>query len=121
MPRKDSAIQKRKDAAEELVKKHFGKNYSKLDSLKPEAQLDNRAKALVAQSLKAAELNASDEDKLAFKREIINRAEAAAKRAMEDYLYSLTRRSKLPIYGASAFNEWKSKQLRKLEKEQSDG
>lgn len=115
MSKKLSAIEKRRQDADLLVREYYGEIFKNMESIPVAHQPYYKVKALIAISVNKSGMTISDEDLESFVYDILAKAKQAGLRANRDYIYSLTRRTKLPIYGASAFAEWKRKQL--IEKE----
>lgn len=111
-----SAIEKRRLAGEELVKKFYGQNFVEYQKLPPSRKFHHLVKGLVGQSAREAGLAISKEDLDSFVAELQDQAAFAAEKARRDYIFTLTRRTQLPKYGAAAFNAWKVKQLREADK-----
>jgi hypothetical protein len=120
MSKKTPAIEKRRIEAEALIKKAYGKLYSKIAAAPPEKQTTMRLHGLVHQSCQEASIKLTKGDLRHFVAYIIERADAKAESARKNYIYSLTRRTRLPIFGASAFADWKRKQIVKSEKSTDD-
>lgn len=118
MGKRLSAIEQRRLDAELLVEKYYGEHYEKLKQLPASACLKPKLIALATMSVKKYGVPCSKAELTRFVEEILERAELRANKAREDYLYSLTRRTKVPIFSASAFFQWKRKQL--LAKEQQE-
>ena len=104
-----SAIEKRRLAGEDEVRKYYGKNYSEIEH--SPKRIYHSVKAMISRSVKEAGMEISKDDLECFTKSILDRADGVAQKAREDYVHGLTRRTNQPIYGIGAYLSWKQAQI----------